>query len=251
MALVTVTGNVTDITGKADPDQLSFSTPVIRQGVLSTKIQRVNPNTTTGAFSVQLEAGPATVRVRGKSYDFTAAAGDLWSMIQVGLAVPPDTAAQKLTDAVNAWAQSFADGRYATVSATANKVARKTFATPTTAASSTLNPGVFEQVDATAGSISRKLAAGAAVDDQITVKVSAIGTGNTVTITGDTGVTAPTIPLVAANQAVTFSWTGSAWIVSGRDNPKAYLDSVYARVPQQSTPPANPAVGDLWLDTSA
>ncbi|MCP2163151.1 hypothetical protein LX12_004366, partial [Williamsia serinedens] len=57
MALVTVTGNVTDITGKADPDQLSFSTPVIRQGVLSTKIQRVNPNTTTGAFSVQLEAG--------------------------------------------------------------------------------------------------------------------------------------------------------------------------------------------------
>ena len=121
MALVTVTGNVTDITGKPDPDQLSFYTPEIRDGVLSTRVQRINPNPTTGAFSVQLQEGPAKVRVRGRPYDFTAAAGDLWAMIQVGLSIPPETPAQKLADVVNAWTQSVADAKYASATALTGK----------------------------------------------------------------------------------------------------------------------------------
>ncbi|GAA1892012.1 hypothetical protein [Williamsia serinedens] len=114
MALVTVTGTVTDITGRGDPDQLVFSSPSIRQDVMSPRYQRVSPDATTGQFSVQLVAGPATVRVGGKVYPFIAAAGDLWSMIQVGINIPPGTSAEKLQAAVAQWAQDFADARYAT-----------------------------------------------------------------------------------------------------------------------------------------
>jgi len=32
---------------------------------------------------------------------------------------------------------------------------------------------------------------------------------------------------------------------------RTVLDETYAKVPQGSTPPSSPAVGDLWLDTSA
>lgn len=105
---------------------------------------------------------------------------------------------------------------------------RKAFAA-STAATATLAPGAFDQVDASGGNRTRKLAAGGVVDDQITVKVSAIGADNTVTIQGDTGVTASTITLTALNQAVTLSWTGSAWVVSGRDNPTSYLTATFAQ----------------------
>lgn len=162
MALVTVTGNVTDITGKADPDQLSFYTPEIRNGVLSTRVQRINPNPTTGAFSVQLQEGPAKVRVRGKPYDFTAAAGDLWAMIQVGLSIPPETPAEKLAEVVNAWTQSVADGKYATLASVAAKYTKPGAGVPKT----DLASGVQSSLDKADSALNQS---------QVDARVTAVG----------------------------------------------------------------------------
>lgn len=145
MSKVTVTGNVTDITGSPDPDQLTFFVPEIRDGVLSTRRKKVSPNSTTGAFSVQLEAGPAAVIVRGTRYSFTAAAGDLSALIALALAVPPETGVDKLQDAVDQWAATYADSHYASQSVVNSKLS-KTEAAATYAATTALVKGTLTGV---------------------------------------------------------------------------------------------------------
>ncbi|MGO4583654.1 hypothetical protein AB4Z38_07165 [Arthrobacter sp. 2RAF6] len=102
---------------------------------------------------------------------------------------------------------------------------RSTFAALSTAAALTLSPGSFDQVDATSGSRIRSLAAGTNVGDEITVKVSALTSPNTVIVQGDTGVTAVSVTLTSVNQAVTSVWDGSKWVIKSRDVPKGYLDA--------------------------
>ncbi|AJA43580.1 hypothetical protein PBI_THOR_5 [Mycobacterium phage Thor] len=102
---VTITADVRDVTGQPDNQQWVFST-VLRQqdgSILTQKQVRVNP--VDGALSVELEPGFAIV-VYGEYRWFIEVPeldAELWPLIATSVAVPPDTSAELLADAVNGY----------------------------------------------------------------------------------------------------------------------------------------------------
>ncbi|QAY03702.1 minor tail protein [Mycobacterium phage Petp2012] len=102
---VTITADVRDVTGQPDNQQWVFST-VLRQqdgSIITQKQVRVNP--VDGALSVELEPGFAIV-VYGEYRWFIEVPetdAGLWPLIATSVAVPPDTSAELLADAVNGY----------------------------------------------------------------------------------------------------------------------------------------------------
>ncbi|ANT41779.1 hypothetical protein PBI_MAKEMAKE_5 [Mycobacterium phage Makemake] len=102
---VTITADVRDVTGQPDNQQWVFST-VLRQqdgSILTQKQVRVNP--VDGALSVELEPGFAIV-VYGEYRWFIEVPetdAELWPLIATSVALPPDTSAELLADAVNGY----------------------------------------------------------------------------------------------------------------------------------------------------
>lgn len=107
---VTITQNVHDIGGVADTAPWRFSS-VLREGsddnsIVTGRVVTVTP--VAGVLTVELDPGPAIVSVGERMFSFTVPEtdSDLWSLIEVGLAVPVDTSAQLLASAIHAYLEA-------------------------------------------------------------------------------------------------------------------------------------------------
>ena len=107
---VTITQNVHDISGVPDTASWRFSS-VLREGsddnsIVTSRAVTVTP--VAGVLTVELDPGPAIVSVGERMFSFTVPEtdSDLWSLIEVGLAVPVDTSAQLLASAIHAYLEA-------------------------------------------------------------------------------------------------------------------------------------------------
>ena len=107
---VTITQNVRDITGVSDTSSWRFSS-VLREGsdensIVTSRIVTVTP--VAGVLTVELDPGPAIVSIGDRVFSFTVpdTDSDLWSLIEVGLAVPADMSAQRLASAISAYLEA-------------------------------------------------------------------------------------------------------------------------------------------------
>jgi hypothetical protein len=101
---VTITGNITDVTGRQDNAAWCFSS-VLRGTdghIITTRPQKVLP--VSGEISVDLEPGPAIITYGDHRWDVTIpdTSTDLWDVIEAAVAFPPDTAHDRLQAAVAA-----------------------------------------------------------------------------------------------------------------------------------------------------
>ena len=104
---VTITQNVHDISGVADTAPWRFSS-VLREGSDENSLVTARTVTVTpvaGVLTVELDPGPAMASVGERMFSFTVpdTDSDLWSLIEVELAVPADTSAQMLASAIEAY----------------------------------------------------------------------------------------------------------------------------------------------------
>lgn len=105
MATVTVTGLLRDETGRKDSRDWKAFSPVYREGssgeVVTMRAQPVR--VVAGVFKAELEPGVCVLEnPDGRRYTVTVPGtdADLWDLIAVAVAVPPETAADALDDAV-------------------------------------------------------------------------------------------------------------------------------------------------------
>lgn len=105
---VTITGNITDVTGRQDNAAWCFSS-VLRGTdghIITTRPQKVLP--VSGEISVDLEPGPAIITYGDHRWDVTIpdTSTDLWDVIEAGVAFPPDTAQALLDAAVGQYVEA-------------------------------------------------------------------------------------------------------------------------------------------------
>lgn len=115
MATVTVTGLIKDETGLKDSRDWAVLSPAYREGsegsVVTMRKQVVR--VVAGVFSAELEPGPAVViNPDGRSYAVTVPDEDsnLWDLIEIAAALPPDTPADALAAAITAYLDSHGGG---------------------------------------------------------------------------------------------------------------------------------------------
>lgn len=112
--MTTITQNVRDIAGVSDNAWWRFST-VLREGsdeasIVTGRVVTVKP--VAGVLTVELDPGPAIVKFANQTYVFTVPEGDsdLWSLIEAAVAVPPNTPAQQLAAAIEAYLDAHPPG---------------------------------------------------------------------------------------------------------------------------------------------
>ncbi len=108
MATVTVSGLVRDETGRKDSRAWKAFSPVYREGspgeVVTMREQKVR--VVAGTFTAKLEPGVCVIEnPDGQRYTVTVpnVDADLWDLIQLAVAMPPETSEQQIQDAVAAY----------------------------------------------------------------------------------------------------------------------------------------------------
>lgn len=107
---VTITGLVTDVTGRPDNTRWHFTTPrAVRQsaagGIITARPRIVQP--LDGEISVDLEPGQAVIEFGDETWTVTIpdTDADLWDVISAAVAFPPNTSQDLLASAVDSYLQ--------------------------------------------------------------------------------------------------------------------------------------------------